>query len=327
MSAEVSVARLEAANRLGIHDVDQMCHAVSGSNLEIVQLDAGRIDAQVGHQTCGELLIDHGIVNLPVRVQGSLDPQRFSLGMLAPHARATWNGNAVDSSGLPFFMPGRELNGFTAANYGWTSLVLPATWVESIALSLWRPDPLQLRADCRILHPNAAQLTELWRSVRAIVNPEPKMVNASDTTMWLMTDVRNALGSVMIDLDQPHRNMATLPISQFRTARSAERFMRERIGEPLSIDEVCVALRVSRRYLEYSFAQSFGTSPSRYLRLLRLHEVRRRLKASGGKTNVTREAYNLGFNHLGLFSGQYKTMFGESPSTTLAATGRNFCTV
>ena len=66
-----------------------------------------------------------------------------------------------------------------------------------------------------------------------------------------------------------------------------------------------------------------GTSPSRYLRLLRMHEVRRHLKAPGQQTTVTRDAFGMGFNHLSLFSVQYKKIFGESPSTTLTAAVRN----
>ena len=75
---------------------------------------------------------------------------------------------------------------------------------------------------------------------------------------------------------------------------------------------------VSRRYLEYAFIDAFGTSPSRYLRLMRLHQVRRQLKTFGNATTVTDEAIRFGFNHLSLFSLQYNKAFGESPSVTLA---------
>lgn len=77
-------------------------------------------------------------------------------------------------------------------------------------------------------------------------------------------------------------------------------------------------MHASRRYLEYAFADAFGTSPSRYLRLMRLNEVRHRLKVSGSRTTVTDEAIRMGFNHLSLFATQYKNAFGECPSATLA---------
>jgi AraC-like DNA-binding protein len=111
-------------------------------------------------------------------------------------------------------------------------------------------------------------------------------------------------------------------LAHFSVARRAERYMRERIAEPVCIDEVCVAVHVSRRYLEYAFNDAFGTSPSRYLRLLRLHEVRRRLKDLGHATTVTNEAMRLGFTHLGQFSVQYRKAFGQSPSATLASGSR-----
>jgi AraC family ethanolamine operon transcriptional activator len=65
------------------------------------------------------------------------------------------------------------------------------------------------------------------------------------------------------------------------------------------------------------FTDALGTSPSRYLRLLRLHEVRRCLKRPGAGATVTGGAFRFSFNDLSLFSIQYKKTFGESPSATL----------
>jgi AraC-like DNA-binding protein len=251
-----------------------------------------------------------------------LDPQRFGLGKFHSGARATWNGNHVDPRHLLFFMPGRELSGFVSAPYGWTSLVMPPLWVESIALSLLRPDSLRLQADCRLIHPDPLKLAELWQAVGAINFSEPGLDNTADRAAWLITDLRNALGGAMSAIDVPRRDIPFRAIAHFSMARRAERYMREQIAEPLCIDAVCIALRVSRRYLEYAFSDAFGTSPARYLRLLRLHEVRRRLKALGERTTVTHEASSLGFTHLGLFSVQYKKTFGESPRITLAAAVR-----
>lgn len=42
-------------------------------------------------------------------------------------------------------------------------------------------------------------------------------------------------------------------LAHFSTARRAERCMGERMDEPVCIDGLCISLRVSRRYLEYSF--------------------------------------------------------------------------
>ena len=131
-------------------------------------------------------------------------------------------------------------------------------------------------------------------------------------------DIRNCLGAALIALDPSSCKGNHQSLAHFSLARRAESSVRERISEPVSIDELCAELCVSRRYLEYAFSAAFGTSPSRYLRLLRLKEVRHRLQCPGDSTTVTLEATRLGFIHLGQFAVQYKQLFGQSPSTTLA---------
>jgi AraC family ethanolamine operon transcriptional activator len=297
-------------------DLDDLNHAVSGSDLELVQLKPGSIDGTLSQVSLGDLSIDCGTVNLPLRARGALDARRFSLGTFLPGARATWNGHHVDGSQLIFFVPGKELNGYLSEGYGWTSLVVPPDWMASIAQTAWRSNMLQLTTDCRTLRPHPERLADLRNAAAHIVSPggipaDPALAD------WLIADVRNALGAALSSLDTSPVKVMSRALAHFSMAHRAERYMRERIGEPLCIDDLCVAMHASRRYLEYAFADAFGTSPSRYLRLLRLHEVRHRLKSRAARTTVTDEALRLGFNHLSLFSIQYRKAFGESPSTTL----------
>jgi transcriptional regulator GlxA family with amidase domain len=54
-----------------------------------------------------------------------------------------------------------------------------------------------------------------------------------------------------------------------------------------------------------------------YLRALRLNIARRRLRSTETEQlTVARVASDLGFSHLGHFSGAYRTLFGETPSQT-----------
>ena len=59
-------------------------------------------------------------------------------------------------------------------------------------------------------------------------------------------------------------------------------------------------------------------SPTMYLRIVALHDVRKALLAGRpGRETVGRAAADFGFWHLSRFAGQYRALFGESPSATL----------
>ena len=59
--------------------------------------------------------------------------------------------------------------------------------------------------------------------------------------------------------------------------------------------------------------------PHRYLVLRRMNQARRALRAARpGTVTVTDVAMRYGFWQLGRFAVEYHTLFGESPSATLA---------
>lgn len=267
----------------------------------------------------GELSVDQGNMNLPLRVRGGLDQRRCSIGLFRPGPEATYNGKRVDATKLLYFMPSRELDGHHQAGHGWTTLIIPDEWMHTMARAARAADSLRLPSDCRVLRPEPAGLADLQRAADAVIEGPPDRDDSYRGDDWLVSHLRNALGAVLSAFDDPSGKEARHTLAHFSLARRAERYMRERLDEPFCVDDLCIALRVSRRYLEYAFGDAFGTSPARYLRLLRLHEVRRRLKNADAETTVTGEALRAGFNHLGLFSVQYKKTFGETPSATLVA--------
>ncbi|PHQ16891.1 helix-turn-helix domain-containing protein [Marinobacter profundi] len=302
------------------HDLDQVNQAISGSNLEFIQLKSGNLDIALDHMSLDDLSIDVGAVNQPVRVVGELDPGRFSIGVLTRGAQATWNGTHVDDSQLLLFPPGRELSGYASTMYGWTSLIIPTSWIDVIEKAASRTNITSVSSFIAS-RPAPETLAELRQAASNVLQLS-KSPLTSPSEEWLVTDLRNMLGAVLSAMDVPPPKVISQAWGHFIVAKRAESYMRERTEEPVSIDDLCIAMHVSRRYLEYAFADAFGTSPSRYLRLMRLNQVRSRLTASGGQTTVTNEALRLGFSHLSLFATQYKNAFGECPSQTLARATR-----
>jgi AraC-like DNA-binding protein len=99
--------------------------------------------------------------------------------------------------------------------------------------------------------------------------------------------------------------------------RRAERFMIDNAGSPITVSDVADHLGISLRSLQAGFRHWRETTPTAFLRRVRLQLVRDELLRSGQEANVTAVALRHGFSHLGRFSAQYRSIFGEDPSVTL----------
>ena len=89
--------------------------------------------------------------------------------------------------------------------------------------------------------------------------------------------------------------------------------------QSVTLAGLCGAAGVSERRLRQAFYECFGLSPTAYLRIAALNQVRHALVEGPPRRDaVTRAASEFGFWHLSRFAGQYRALFGESPSTTLA---------
>jgi AraC-like DNA-binding protein len=104
--------------------------------------------------------------------------------------------------------------------------------------------------------------------------------------------------------------------------RRFHRVVAEHLDRPLYIPEICKAIGVPERTLRVCCQEQLGTSPKHFLLMRRMHLARRDLSRADPKTTtVTEVATRYGFWQFGHFAGEYKSIFGESPSVTLAREG------
>lgn len=90
-------------------------------------------------------------------------------------------------------------------------------------------------------------------------------------------------------------------------------------GRPLHLAEICATIGVSERTLRLCCQEHLGMGPIQYLWLRRMNLAHAALVgAPPGTATVTDVATRFGFWELGRFSVAYRTLFGESPSQTLA---------
>jgi transcriptional regulator GlxA family with amidase domain len=122
--------------------------------------------------------------------------------------------------------------------------------------------------------------------------------------------------------EHPRRGFANVPSQQDQRYRQIVRRLdaaaRANLDRFVGIAELCRLAGVERRTLLRAFRAIHATTPSRYLRALRLDLAKQALLAPGaGRKTVTEVATRFGFRELGRFAADYRAAFGESPSETL----------
>lgn len=112
------------------------------------------------------------------------------------------------------------------------------------------------------------------------------------------------------------------PPARIELVKQVQRWMDDNPGQPVTLADLCQVAYVSRRSLIQGFRDHLGMGPMQYLKLQRLHSVRRALLRSDPcEATVTEVAAEHGFLNAGHFARDYQRLFGERPSATLRQSG------
>jgi AraC-like DNA-binding protein len=101
--------------------------------------------------------------------------------------------------------------------------------------------------------------------------------------------------------------------------RRALAFIDEHAGDPITLNDIAVAARLSPRGLQAAFRRHLDTTPLAHLRTTRMERAHRDLQHADPRdgTSVAALAARWGFTHLGRFATDYKRRYGDYPSHTL----------
>lgn len=288
--------------------------AVAGATLQVNYLARLVSAASIERFACEEWAVDTYDAGVKARMYGPLLPGRVALCLMLRDGVSRQYGMDLGEGCLLCNPPGVPIDGFIAPGFRAVATSVPlGVWEECRVLAGCAveelvgfqviPLPPGVYAGLRRLH------GEAWRCLRGddagCLSPEVAGMRLS-----------RALATAAWEHVAGRREVAWSPRNRFRLARRAEALMRERLGEPLCVPNVCVALGVSRRELEYAFQTAFGEAPRAFLESLRMGAARAALRRGGEARSVTDVALECGFSHLGRFSTRYRELFGERPSET-----------
>src|SRR6267378_1064058 len=225
-------------------------------------------------------------------------------------SRVTWRRGQT----LPV-SPGLSTQLDFDGRFAQASVRLDIERVETLC-SRWLKFPLDrpLRFELR---PFSAELETAWAQAVALILTYERL------TVVLPQAAATSLDEFLLSLvlaRHPHNysddlrrlSRAALP----RSVREAEHWMRTG-GPETSVSGVAARVGVSLRSLEAGFREWRQTTPTQYLRKVRLDAARAELLTPSASTTVTSVALANGFFHLPRFSAYYRTAFDEPPGLTL----------
>jgi AraC-like DNA-binding protein len=171
----------------------------------------------------------------------------------------------------------------------------------------------------RLCELDKAQINLLTRCMDSLeeIRTEPPSSPATRAAQRRLRDLLSPAATLLHDTaPRPFPQRAHLQ-RHLAVIRACE-FVDSNLRAPIALMDLCEAAGVSTRALEYGFRDFYGLGPMAYVRNLRLCRVRHDLLDPAHADSVSSAARRWSFTHMGQFSHDYRALFGEVPSKTLA---------
>ncbi|WP_233849504.1 helix-turn-helix domain-containing protein [Paraburkholderia sp. HD33-4] len=300
-------------------DVHDHSLAVSGWEQVYRQMTPGHFESKVVEATSSEFHFFRESTNRRV-VQAGVSPSGFaSIAVpLSPSFIGTFQGQRVDGFALMLLSPGEEFRFYTPEAMHYVGVSLPLEQMnELVAVTVGEDVAVQWKRKVIPVSEGAAQVLQ-QRLVPFLDAAEatPSSLAYPASVKCFRDEVLSVLlGLLEVSSGASEHDLTHATYSDI--VRRCERIASENSHEPVTVLDLCSALRCSRRTLQTSFQRVANVTPVEYLRAMRLNAVRRLLRSTCAEELLIGDAAaRYGFSHLSYFAREYRDLFGELPSQT-----------
>jgi AraC-like DNA-binding protein len=201
-----------------------------------------------------------------------------------------------------------------------TTVLMDPALVASVATGLPRAQAAMPFRFMRF-QPHDASAGQLWKDSIAYVR-ETVLGDYVTATPLVLGNAARLLAAVTLGAFANTATVDAVPHDrsdhQPALLRRAIEYIESNAAADVAIADIADAIHVTPRAVQYMFRRHLGTTPTQYIRRVRLHYAHQDL-ASGDRTHntVASIAASWGFAHTGRFAVQYRQTYGRSPHTTL----------
>ncbi len=201
-----------------------------------------------------------------------------------------------------------------------TTLLLDTALVASVATGLPRAQAAMPFRFARF-QPHDPSAGQLWKDSIAYVKDSVLADDATATPLVLGNAAR-LLAAVTLFTFANTATVDAVPHDrndhQPALIRRAIEYIESNADADVAIADIADAIHVTPRAVQYMFRRHLGTTPTQYMRRVRLHYAHQDLMTGDRVHNtVAAIAAKWGFAHTGRFAVQYRQTYGRSPHSTL----------
>jgi len=232
-----------------------------------------------------------------------------------------FDGQVLQSEDFVVLPPGSNFTFATTGSHRWISVTMPVGLLEAHAASIGRSDLAGIAEEKRVISPAKHLLdgfTSCAASTAALVrNTEMSAMESTgkDLMYRLLTALSTAVASSCKEVSLPTKRSRSTSVAMTK----ALEYVRGQQWGGTTVEDLAIAADVTSRTLLRMFRQQLGMGPASYLKMRQLNIVRRALRGKiGSSSKITNIMSEHGVTEFGRFASEYKALFGERPSDTVA---------
>ena len=287
-------------------DFDQLREKIQQWDLEFRLLEGTGFDSQILQLISADAHAGYVRIERKVDQAGSTPPGFRTFVIPEENCRSLWwHGHNVGNRNLLVFPQDGELKSVSERNFEVYLISLRIPYIEQLADILGRPTISEGGHVYLIPKGRMIKLRSLARQV--MLHPDSKShIHRVAEALVLNTGSENSV-------NPPRLRAREKAISSIVDCLGANP------DTQTDLSSLCRIANVSERTLQYAFMERYGMPPNVFARRWKLNTARRLLvMAEPGEQSVGEVSLSLGFNSHSLFTREYRQLFGELPSESLA---------
>ncbi|MFY0680254.1 MAG: helix-turn-helix domain-containing protein [Thalassovita sp.] len=302
------------------HDFDAQAERLTSHGQEYLQLTEGKfygrfISCALGQQT--SVHIEHANQALSQSIAGAPDTYAIGIVLSAGHVFRV-NGTPIDHNAVFIIPPNVDFHLYSPQDATILACIVEKSHFEAkLAAAPFVSDRIAGHADITCLHAPTTADRLRQDTFNALRSCQAEIHSGFNPSLLGEALVNSMIATLMLEWHGELRHLDR------HTSKTFDRFLNVKThletidAESTRPADLSQSLALSKRSVQYAFANEVSLGVSGYHRHLRLHAIRRALRnEADSHLTIGDIASQYGFWNWSHFSRQYAQLFGERPSDT-----------